>query len=278
MNKKDFKKFFEPYSKNVDNANQQSFWKFSDKIIEEIIKIHIPKNLNSENIIMDAGGGTGRWIVNLSRKYKCNFILYDLSEDMLERANENINKAKINSRVKIIHGDLTDIKAVQSNSIDYIVSIYSPISFISDIKSAVNELYRILKRRGKLIIMGHGGFNAINSKINNYLAPATEIKKLEKEFMVKWGTNMPKLHVFSKETMEELLKGSGFKIKNTYGVPVFMQPGPEDFDPENKKISRISKALENSRFFETVFDLEMKYNSLPTIANRGMNILTVAIK
>ncbi len=78
--------------------------------------------------------------------------------------------------------------------------------------------------------------------------------------------------------MENDLKKSGFNIKKTYGIPVFVQPGFEDFDPKNKQKSAISKALENNNFKEKVFEIEMKYNSLPTVINRGVNIFTVGIK
>jgi len=278
MNRTEFKKFFESYSKNVDNANKQSFWRLSDEIIKEVIKRNIPRNLTSRNLIMDAGGGTGRWICELSKVYRSNFVLYDLSEDMLEIARENIGKAGISNRVHVIQGDLMDIKGIKNNSIDHIVSIYSPISFVPDKESAIKELYRILKKEGKLLIMGHGGFNALFSKINNYFASPIELKKLEKESMVKWGQNIPKLHVFSKESMENLLKKTRFKIQTTYGIPVFVQPGQEDFDPQNKKISKISNTLQNPDFFKTVLKLEMKYNAIPTIANRGMNILSIGIK
>lgn len=59
---------------------------------------------------------------------------------------------------------------------------------------------------------------------------------------------------------------------------MFAQPGQEDFDPENITKSKISSALENEDFFNKVFELEMKYNGQPTIANRGMNMLAVATK
>jgi hypothetical protein len=67
-------------------------------------------------------------------------------------------------------------------------------------------------------------------------------------------------------------------LDKTYGVPVFAQPGQEDFDPENVTKSKISAALENEDFFNKVFELEMKYNSQLTITNRGMNMFAVAVK
>ncbi len=278
MNKKEFKRFFEFYSKNVDNAGRNYFWKLSDAIIFEIIKNNIPSNMDSDSIIMDAGGGTGRWICKLSKIYKSKFILYDLSEDMLKQAEKNIRNANIIERVKAIKGNLTGISEIKDNSVDYVISIYNPISFIYEKEKTIAELYRILKINSKIIIMGQGYHNALVSKINNFIVSPEEIKKLEKEYMVKWGSRVPKLNIFSKESMEKELKEAGFKIKKTYGVPVFVQPGPEEFDPKNIEKSQIAKALENPAFFKTIFNLEMKYNSKPEIANRGMNIFSVAKK
>jgi len=193
-------------------------------------------------------------------------------------ARKNIVKAGIGERVTIINGNLAEIKGVANESVDHIVSIYSPISFVRDKKKVFSEMYRILKKDGKVIIMGHGYFNAISSKINNYLASGAEIKLLEREYMVRWGQHVPKLNVFSMESMGDNLRKAGFSINTTYGVPVFVQPGPEDFDPKNKKKSRISKALDDKKLFKSIFDLEMKYNSYSSIVNKGMNIFTVAKK
>ena len=170
------------------------------------------------------------------------------------------------------------MEKVEAESVDCIISIYSPISFIHEKEKAFSEMHRVLKKGGKIIIMGHGFYNAIFSKINNFCAEATELNALDEEKMVKWGDHVPKLNVSSKEMLEDDLEKAGFAIDKTYGIPVFVQPGPEDFDQENVKKSRISIALEKEEFFNKVFELEMKYNSQPTIANRGMNMFAVATK
>lgn len=278
MDKKEFNIFFNSYSKNVDNAKRHGFWKLSDALITQIIKDNISVEINEDEIVLDAGGGTGRWVCDLSKIYKSKFIVYDLSSDMLEKAKENIKNADIENRVELIEGDLKNIESLKSESINYIISIYSPISFIYDKEKAFSELFRVLKKGGKIIIMGHGFYNAVASKINNYCADTKELEVLDNEQMVKWGEHVPMLNVFSKEIMENDLKRAGFSLAKTYGVPVFAQPGPEDFDPENIKKSKISSALENKNFFNKIFELEMKYNNLPTIANRGMNIFTTAEK
>src|SRR3989344_945543 len=81
-----FKFFFENYSKNVDNANNQYFWRLSDKIILSIIEKFLKNQATKHSVILDAGGGTGRWIEILAKKYPSKFILYDFSAEMLDVA------------------------------------------------------------------------------------------------------------------------------------------------------------------------------------------------
>lgn len=278
MNPKDFKSFFELYAENVDHANDLAFWRLSDEIILQIIKQHLPNTLTANNIIFDAGGGTARWAQILCREFKSKVIVYDLSEDMLTQAQKNIQIAGLEDRVSLKRGDLINISDIASSSVDHIVSIYNPISFISEIGQAFNELYRILKKEGVIIIMGQGFYNAIASKINNYSASKDELATLEVSYNVKWDLHVPPLNVFSKESLENSLSLAGFTIVKTYGVPVFVRPGPEDFNPSNKIKSAISKKLENQEYFRFVFETEVKYNSLPDVVDRGMNIFSVAIK
>lgn len=279
MKKEIFDKFFKPYSENVDNVDVNSaFWRLSDKLILEIIDKEILSTCNENSLTMDAGGGSGRWVVKMAKQSPANFVVYDRSEDMLAKARENITNAQIESRVQIINGDLTDISSFEDNSVDNIVSIYSPISFIYESNKAFSELYRVLKPGGKILIMGHGLFNAIYSKINNYNASTDELLRLSDQHIVKWAPHVPDLIAYSKESMEKSLRDAGFVVGKTYGVPVFVQPGPEDFNSNNEGVSRISKYLENQNDFDQIFEIEMSFNSLDTVANRGMNIFSVGIK
>ena len=277
MNKEEFKAFFESYAQNVDIANQQNFWKLSDALILESIKRTIP-DPGKNGLILDAGGGTARWAILLSTMYRAQFMVFDLSTDMLEKAKANVVREHLERRIVLQQGDLADMHDVTDGSFDHIISIYSPISFIAEKEKAAKEFYRVLRPGGKILIMGHGYFNAIASKINNYHAGAEELYSLEHKRVVKWVPNVPALNVFSRETMGQLLSKAGFVPSQVFGIPVFVQPGPEDFDPENKLQSAISKALEDDSFFNTIFDIEMTHNAEPSVTNRGMNILALAEK
>jgi ubiquinone/menaquinone biosynthesis C-methylase UbiE len=274
-----FDSFFRPYSKSVDKAaGVSAFWRLSDALITEIISREIAPYCTEESIVMDAGGGTGRWAIKLCEFLKGKIVIFDRSRDMLEKAKENIERSAFSKRILIEEGDLTDINQFSDESIDHIISIYSPLSFIYEQEQVAKELYRILKPGGRLLIMSHSYFNAMASKINNYQASAEEMERLVENHMVTWAPHVPELVTHSKETIENLFSDAGFTVHKTYGVPVFVQPGPEDFDPENEQRSKISAYLENQDIFRSIFDIEMRFNSEATVCNRGMNMFLLAEK
>lgn len=190
-----YSNFFKDYSKNVDNADSCYFWKLSDRIILEIIKKHVTET-SEDTLILDAGGGTGRWIQILSEIYKAKFILLDKYEDMLNMAREKNALNNIKNRLQIIKGDIQEMKQIKSNSIDYLVSIYSPVSFVEKPTLFFDETKRVLKANGIGLVMGQGYYNAIASKINNYQDNAINLNKLERNEKVKWSESLAPLHVF----------------------------------------------------------------------------------
>lgn len=274
-----FELFFRDYSKNVDKANDQYFWRLSDDLILKILTENIGNSLNENSTILDAGGGTGRWIQVLSKIYQSKFVLYDKSASMIAVAKKKKDLQKLGKRLRILQGDIQNMNKVDSTSIDCVISIYNPISFVKKPELFFKEIKRILKFDGIAVIMGQGYHNAIGSKINNYLADSQELKQLDRNMLVKWNSSLAPLNVFSKESFQDFASHAGLKVKVFYGVPVFVQPGPEDFDSKNKQRSRVSSKLEKDPdFYREVFNIEMENNSKDSMINRGMNIMAIVKK
>ena len=278
MKTEKFDSFFKGYSKNVDNADRQEFWRFSDALILAIIQRHFGGLVAPGQTILDAGGGTARWDIVLAKHYDAKFIVYDLSEDMLAQAQKNISAAGLADRIRCVQGDLEDMGRLADGSVDHAVSIYNPISFVTDQERAFRELHRVMRKGGFLLVMGQGYHNAIASKANNYETSPEELSKLVNSYVVQWNAYVPPLKVFSKESLESGLAAAGFSILKTYGVPIFAQPGMEDFDPENISKSKISEALSDPAYFKVLFEAEMACNGAPDAANRGMNLFSIVQK
>ncbi len=276
ISKKQFKKFFEGYAQNVDQFDEAYFWKLSDIIIKNVLIKEIKKEHNLH--ILDAGGGTGRWSIILLRKINAKYLIYDLSEDMLKKAKSNIKKAKKEHLITTMQGNLENMSRIKNNTFDYIISIYNVFSFITNLNKVFSEMYRVLKNRGKLIVMGQGKFNAIAEKINSGHLQRKDINLIISKNKVKWKKDVPILNVFSKESLETYLKKAGFTNLHSYGVPIFIAPGPEDFTFPYKKMSDISIALEKKSFFNKVLEIETQFNSQESLIDRGVNIISVGLK
>lgn len=279
MQHDEFAKFFQQYSANVDNADNSYYWKLSDQVILELIRTYIPASeVGSSSVVLDAGGGTGRWIVKLSQVYDCRFHLYDLSEHMLERAHSNLSAAGIEDRVQVTMGDLCDMHYVAEESVDHVVSIYGPLSFIDEPERAVAEIARVLKPGGRAMLMSHGYYNSLASKIAAGIDPAQLLTMCETS-TVKWADHVPILRTYSAADMEALFEAAGMAVVATHGVTSLIEPGPEDFDPTNVARSAVSTRLEDDpEFFATVLELELRYGGLPAVVNRGTNLIAVGEK
>ena len=108
----------------------------------------LKKNLPEKGLILDAGGGPGRYTIELARM-GYDVILLDLVSDNLELAKEQIKKAKVNKNVKeIIEGSITDLSRFSSDSFDAVLCLGGPLSHVHTEplrQKAVSEMVRVAK-------------------------------------------------------------------------------------------------------------------------------------
>ena len=81
---------------------QDSFHRLEYETTFDFLKKYLPE----QGLILDAGGGPGRYTIELARM-GYEVVLLDLVSDNLELAKEQIKKAKVNKNVKeIIEGSI----------------------------------------------------------------------------------------------------------------------------------------------------------------------------
>lgn len=279
MNPNEFNSFFKQHSENVDNSNSLGFWKLTDEILMTYLLEQIPNRRNVT--LVDFGGGTGRWLQDLDSSFtESNFVIVDLSKDMLSKAEKKVKAGVYKNKITLINNDIaTKITDITDESVDYIISTYNPLSFVANPQEVINEAYRILKRGGIAQITVQGYYNALYSKVNNTLADALELEEIFTEKKVKWNPSVPKLWQLSKADMESFFKKSGFIEVESRGVATITQPQDEDFDPENKQLGSLSQKLnEDSEFYDTLLEIELSAGKDQDAVDRAMNILTFGIK
>jgi len=278
MNKNEFDSFFRIHSQNVDTSNTLGFWQLTDQILNTYLLESMPKR---ENVtVVDFGGGTGRWLLMLDEHFaNSQFIIVDLSEDMLKQAKKKLDAGLYKNSLELITSDISSIDGLADNMADYVISTYNPLSFVEEPQKTINEAFRVLKSGGSAMITVQGYYNALFSKVNNFLSDSEELEQIYREKKIHWNTSVPKLWQLAKTDMEQIFNHSGFSEITSRGIACITQPQGEDFDPENKQLGSLSKKLnEDKKFFNALFEIELTIGRDQDVVDRGMNIMTIGTK
>ena len=108
------------------------------------LKEHLP----TKGLILDAGGGPGRYTVELSKR-GYDLVLLDLTPGLLEIARERIAEAGAEGRVKqVVEGSIEDLSMFEDGYFDAVICLGGPLSHVlwkEKRLRAVEELVRVAK-------------------------------------------------------------------------------------------------------------------------------------
>jgi S-adenosylmethionine-dependent methyltransferase len=136
------------------------FHKLEFKTTLRFLKKHLPK----KGLILDAGGGPGRYTIELA-KQGYDVVLLDLVPEHLEFARKQIAKSKTAKRVKGIHpGTITELSRYPAKSFDAVICLGGPLSHVHPAKmraKAVSELLRVAKRNAPVFVSVMGFYGVM---------------------------------------------------------------------------------------------------------------------
>lgn len=108
------------------------------------LKKHLPKN----GLILDAGGGPGRYTIELA-KLGYEVVLLDLTPNLLEAARAHIKEAGVGNKVRqVVEGSIDDLSMFKDNTFDAVICLGGPLNHLvykEHRKKAANELVRVAK-------------------------------------------------------------------------------------------------------------------------------------
>lgn len=159
----------------------------------------LEKYLPKKGLILDAGGGPGRYTIELAKK-GYEVILLDLSPGRLEIAKSETEKAKVQKNVKeMVEGSVADLSRFGDESFDAVLCL-GPLSHLlerTDREMAAKELVRVTKKSAPIFV----------SVISQYGVLRTVAQRLQ--------------HILTDPTFEELLS------KGVYNSQVFHPSEPK---------------------------------------------------
>jgi len=114
-------------------------WKF--------LEPYVP--VEPDALILDAGGGTGRWSIRMARK-GCRVVLLDASEGMLRVAARRVEDEGLQRRVIVKKGDIAE-GGFGDETFDMVLCEHALFLF-EEPDVVLRELRRVLKKKCRLII------------------------------------------------------------------------------------------------------------------------------
>jgi ubiquinone/menaquinone biosynthesis C-methylase UbiE len=155
MESKEIKLTKKNYGRNAlsewERLLQDPFHKLEFNTTMKFLKKYLPKKA----VILDAGGGPGRYSIELA-KMGHEIVLLDLVPEHLELAKKKIKREKVQTKIKdIVEGSITDLSKFEDNYFDAVLCLGGPLSHVSpesERRKAISELIRVAKK-GALIFV-----------------------------------------------------------------------------------------------------------------------------
>ena len=126
----------------------------------KFLKEYLPK----KGIVLDAGGGPGRYTIELAQ-LGYEVVLLDLVSEFLEFAKKQIRKAKVNKKVKeIVEGSIIDLSQFKDNSFEAVLCLGGPLSHVhpeSARQKAISELVRVAKKSAPIFVSVMGRYGVL---------------------------------------------------------------------------------------------------------------------
>jgi ubiquinone/menaquinone biosynthesis C-methylase UbiE len=218
---KEVKSYYNERAESYDDALENLYFKVYDAITWKYVEPYVPTNPNA--LVLDAGGGTGRWAVRMAGK-GCRVVLMDVSEGMLEVAAKKIEEAGFQSKITIKKGDIARTDYADE-TFDMILCEHALFLF-KEPDVLLRELRRILKKNARLIISAQNRYvQSLSSLSGKPSADNVErafkvFASEEHECMTEDG--MVKIYTWTPDEFRTMLERNAFYAEKIVGKVITM--------------------------------------------------------
>ena len=111
----------------------------------------VSEYVNDGSHILEVAPGPGYLAMELAKLGKCNEITgLDISEDFVQIAKENAQKAGVFEKIKFLQGNVANIP-INNNEFDFIICVAAFKNFKKPL-AALEEMFRVLKPEGTALL------------------------------------------------------------------------------------------------------------------------------
>lgn len=253
------------YRKDAANYDKGYDVPYFKEIYDKLTWRYIEPFLPHTGVVLDAGGGTGKWSIPIAKK-GLNVVLFDISQDMLNVASAKAKKSGLQDHVSFRQGDICNMP-FGNNSFDFVLAEGDPISYCSDPDLAVKELGRVLKPNRFLSAGVDSYYYTLSGMLNRPEIDFDKLEKVRREkrfFAENWGFDF---WLFTPEDLKKMFTKHGFKVIKIVGKPVLFRSRPET-----------APLLKDPAKAKRLVDIEFEFCETANIVGYGGHLHIVAQK
>jgi SAM-dependent methyltransferase len=183
----------------------------------------LEKYLPKKGLILDAGGGPGRYTIELAKRgYEVELL--DMTPSNLEFAGRQIKRAKVQDKVtKIDEGSIVDLSQFTDNAFDAVICLGGPLSHVLDSQKrdkATSELIRITKIDAPLFVsvMGRLSLLVVEMILFQNEIEMSHFKQIRDKGDYKGDYGFTACHFFLPEEFRAAFSNKGVNIVEMVGL------------------------------------------------------------
>lgn len=216
----DLKRYYDAVSKSYDDVFGMLIYRVLDAITWRFLEPYVPTDPGA--LVLDAGGGTGRWAVRMAKK-GCRVVLMDVSEEMLDVALKHVEEHGLQHRIAVKQGDITNT-SYTPESFDMILCEHA-LFLLEKPDQALNEFRRVLKKGARLIVSVHNRYVQTLCRLEK-----PKPKEMNEAFRVLLGqkhgsmdrADRVRIYTYAPDEFRALLERNGFQVEKIVGKGITM--------------------------------------------------------
>ena len=244
------------------------------------ITLHtLKKHLKPGSYVLDAGGGPGRYAIELAKMGHKVYLL-DISEGQLETAREKIKNAGVEDYItEIRRMDICNLEDIPDHTFDAVICLGGAVSYVREKhKQALKELIRVAKPKSELIVSVMsllGTFHLIS-----FFDSASFLENITDH--IEWDPKTPFPEILYSKIGSDEWHAPMTLYTSTYLKNVFKELGCEVVEAASTDTitSSYFSGLDNismsSKAFDMLVELEKQFNTRPGVVDMGQHLIVTA--
>jgi ubiquinone/menaquinone biosynthesis C-methylase UbiE len=233
---------------------EESCWRYIEPVLPDV----------DASVILEAGCGTGRWVVRLA-PMGYRMVLSDLSPEMIKHARDKVEQLGLSPHVTAYHVlDICDMHTLSEASFDLVLALGGPLTLCQDANMAVNQFRRVMKPGGYVICDAANRYRtALDLVRDNNMSQLARV--LDTGHFSRADGLID--HRFGPQELADLFKAHGMEALHVAGICPFF-----DFLPKKEHI----RILDDAHVYAAMLDVSRRYAEDPFVVALSGRLLVVA--